>query len=302
MRACGSRRAVGGERAGARRHVPAVGVVGVDGDRPGVVAVAALVGRLPGLASVGAEGGATAARLKCRPGVRGCQASECTSGCAPGRWSCQLWPPSLERIRPPSSIPTRSRFASCGLGAIQRTCEVHGRGGKLQPAARAARAALRAPASSHRGRRFGTAGSARCPHTPPRRPRSRRARTHPARAARSPPSSPAIDGAAHAALAQTGIDSVRIGRVDGQALRPAARQGQLDRPGRRPTRRAGRCRRRSPRTGAPSPQPTNSLSGCCLTTIRGGETDARSSPAGPGSQGLTFLGAVATEAAAIGAA
>ena len=35
-------------------------------------------------------------------------------------------------ITPPSSIPTRSsRSASCGLGAIQRTCEVHGRGGKL---------------------------------------------------------------------------------------------------------------------------------------------------------------------------
>src|SRR4029434_8417639 len=48
------------------------------------------------------------------------------------RWSCQLSPPSVERISPPSSIPTRTRFASCGLGAIQRTCEVHGRGGKLQ--------------------------------------------------------------------------------------------------------------------------------------------------------------------------
>src|SRR5262249_27820031 len=46
--------------------------------------------------------------------------------------SCQLLPPSLERIRPPNSIPTSSRSASCGLGAIQRTCEVHGRGGKLQ--------------------------------------------------------------------------------------------------------------------------------------------------------------------------
>src|SRR5205823_7400657 len=46
--------------------------------------------------------------------------------------SCQLCPPSLERIRPPSSIPTRSRLASCGLGAIHRTCDVHGRGGKLQ--------------------------------------------------------------------------------------------------------------------------------------------------------------------------
>src|SRR5262249_57592152 len=66
------------------------------------------------------------------PATRVCQASECTSRCAPGRWSCQLSPPSLERIKPPSSIPTKSRSASYGLGAIQRTCDVHGRGGKRQ--------------------------------------------------------------------------------------------------------------------------------------------------------------------------
>src|SRR6476660_435886 len=34
--------------------------------------------------------------------------------------------------KPRSSIPTSTTSASCGLGAIQRTCEVHGRrGGKL---------------------------------------------------------------------------------------------------------------------------------------------------------------------------
>src|SRR5206468_7678605 len=55
--------AVGGEGAGARRHVPAAGIDWVDGDRPGVVAVAALIGRLPGLACVNAEGGATATGL-----------------------------------------------------------------------------------------------------------------------------------------------------------------------------------------------------------------------------------------------
>jgi hypothetical protein len=96
------------------------------------VAVAALVGRVPRLAGVAAEGGATAARLvrpAWHPRVPG---DECTSGCAAGRRSCQLCPPSLERIRLPSSIPTRSRSASCGLGAIQRTCDVRGRGGKLQ--------------------------------------------------------------------------------------------------------------------------------------------------------------------------
>jgi len=36
------------------------------------------------------------------------------------------------RISPPSSIPTSTTSRSCGLGAIQRTCEVQGRGGKLQ--------------------------------------------------------------------------------------------------------------------------------------------------------------------------
>src|SRR5439155_3799798 len=67
-----------------------------------------------------------------RPAVRGCQASAWTSRWAPGRWSSHVSPPSALRISPPSSIPTSSSPASCGLGAIQRTCEVHGRGGKLQ--------------------------------------------------------------------------------------------------------------------------------------------------------------------------
>src|SRR5262245_38699870 len=44
--------AVSGERPGARGDVPAVGIAGIDGDCPGVVAVAAFVGRLPGLAGV----------------------------------------------------------------------------------------------------------------------------------------------------------------------------------------------------------------------------------------------------------
>ena len=53
--------AVGGVGAGTRRQVPALQVVRVDGYRPGVVAVAALVGWLPGFASVRAEGGAAPA-------------------------------------------------------------------------------------------------------------------------------------------------------------------------------------------------------------------------------------------------
>src|SRR5207247_3383869 len=55
--------AVGGVGAGARGDVPQLGVVRVDGHRPGVVAVAPLVGRLPALARVLAEGGAAATRL-----------------------------------------------------------------------------------------------------------------------------------------------------------------------------------------------------------------------------------------------
>ena len=52
---------MGGVGAGTCRDIPAVGVVRIDGDRPRVVAVAALVGRVPGLAGVGAEGGTAAA-------------------------------------------------------------------------------------------------------------------------------------------------------------------------------------------------------------------------------------------------
>src|ERR671919_996844 len=62
----------------------------------------------------------------------GCHARQWQSSCAPGLWSEKLAPASVVRMTPPSSIPTSSSSGSCGLGAIQRTCEVHGRGGKLQ--------------------------------------------------------------------------------------------------------------------------------------------------------------------------
>ena len=40
--------------------------------------------------------------------------------------------PAIVRAHEPTdSIPTSRRSPSCGLGAIQRTCDVHGRGGKL---------------------------------------------------------------------------------------------------------------------------------------------------------------------------
>ena len=55
--------AVRGEGAGARGDVPALGIVGVDCDRPRVVAVAAVVRALPRLPRVHAERGAAAARL-----------------------------------------------------------------------------------------------------------------------------------------------------------------------------------------------------------------------------------------------
>src|SRR3954469_24759636 len=55
--------AVRGEGAGARRDVPALGIVGVDCDRPGVVAVAAVVRALPRLPRIDAERGTAAAGL-----------------------------------------------------------------------------------------------------------------------------------------------------------------------------------------------------------------------------------------------
>jgi hypothetical protein len=63
MRALRVASAVRGKGTSARRHVPAVRVVRVDGDRPGVVAVSTLVGRLPALTCVRAEGGTAAAGL-----------------------------------------------------------------------------------------------------------------------------------------------------------------------------------------------------------------------------------------------
>src|SRR5438045_8772933 len=64
-------------------------------------------------------------------------------------------------MSPPSSIPTRSTSASCGLGAIQRTCEVHGRGGKLHvgrdgSSSSASSAYQFAPRSSLRKSRLGS--------------------------------------------------------------------------------------------------------------------------------------------------
>src|SRR5204862_7863819 len=45
------------------------------------------------------------------------------------------------------------------------------------------------------------------------------------------PASAAVGAAPYPALAQTGVDDVGVGRVDGEALRAAPGQGQLDRPG-----------------------------------------------------------------------
>ncbi len=51
------------ERARARRDVPELGILGIDRDRPRVVAVSAFVRGLPALAPVDAPGGTAAARL-----------------------------------------------------------------------------------------------------------------------------------------------------------------------------------------------------------------------------------------------
>jgi hypothetical protein len=93
----------------------------------------------------------------------------------------------------------------------------------------AAEVAPPARANARPGSRYGTAGSARCPRTPPHRLHSRQARTPPARATCGLPGSATVDGAAHPALAQTGVHSVGVSRVDCETLRTARRQGQLDR-------------------------------------------------------------------------
>src|SRR6478609_2527324 len=42
-------------------------------------------------------------------------------------------PPAVGRAHQPAELdPDQEQVGSCGLGAIQRTCDVHGRGGKLQ--------------------------------------------------------------------------------------------------------------------------------------------------------------------------
>src|SRR4051812_10550425 len=92
-------------------------------------------------------------------------------------------------MRPPSSIPTRSRSASWGLGAIQRTCDVQGRGGKL-----------------HVGR-DGSSSKAVSSRQP------RRA---------------AVGRLADAGLAQADVDDVGILGIGGKTLRPRSLEKELD--------------------------------------------------------------------------
>ena len=105
---------------------PNIGVVGIDGQAPAVIPIASGIGWRPTVTAIVAPCGAAAS------GIFECQARAWTSFCAPGRWSCQDSPPSRLRIRPPSSMPTRSRPASCGEGAIHRAWLVQGRDGKRQ--------------------------------------------------------------------------------------------------------------------------------------------------------------------------
>src|ERR687897_335946 len=67
-----------------------------------------------------------------RSGASGWADREWQSGWAPGLWSCQVSPPSVLFSTPPSSMPTTTRSGSTKDGAIARTWEVQGLGGKLQ--------------------------------------------------------------------------------------------------------------------------------------------------------------------------
>ena len=188
---------------------------------------------------------ADATRANARPAAR--------RGGGPARSA----PPSLERIRPPSSIPTRSTPASCGLGAIQRTCDVHGRGGKLQRRPRRDSSSARARANSRRRRRCGTAGSARS-RVYRAIGRAHREREHRRLGNRS---RSRFDrrrrcGALRPRVARHTPFPDRPGRPPGIA--PRSRQRQRLPSTRRPPRPAGQSRPRSRHTTAPSTQPMNS--------------------------------------------
>ena len=124
---------VGGARAAGGRDEPAVGVAGVDARAPSSSRGRARRRAPP----TSRRRRGSARRRRPRPGTRGPAPSDATRAGGRRAWPRadgreNVAPPSSERITPPSSMPTSSRPASCGSGAIQRTWCVHGRGGKLQ--------------------------------------------------------------------------------------------------------------------------------------------------------------------------
>jgi hypothetical protein len=137
-------------------------------------------------------------------------------------------------------MPARSTSASCGLGAIQRTCDVHGRGGKL-----------------HDGRDGSSSSASSSRHVSPRRQLEQRLELAPRLAAivaaeetarlrprvhgavdgadreridarlRQPAVDPrrtAVRRASHTAVPQARVDRVGVLRIHRQALGAAARQ------------------------------------------------------------------------------
>jgi hypothetical protein len=149
---------------GAGRDVPAVGVVRLDRDRPGVVAVAAVVRRLPGLAAVGAESRAAAASLVGTPGHARVPGERVYVGLGAGTVVLPALATVARAHQAAELDPDQEQVGIVRAGRDPAPCDVHGRGGKLQLGrAMGARAVTPARASSRRGRRCGTAGSVRCP-------------------------------------------------------------------------------------------------------------------------------------------
>ena len=124
--------AVGGERSRARGDEPRVRIVRRDRHRPRVVAIAAGVRGLPLSPPSSLHAAPPPPASYARPLAGDAMRASGRRAARRGDGPATRRRRQLERISPPSSIPTSRRSASCGLGAIQRTCEVHGRGGKLQ--------------------------------------------------------------------------------------------------------------------------------------------------------------------------
>ncbi len=256
MRACGSRRPWAANGPVLADTYQQLGVLRVDGDRPRVVAVAALVSGLPALATVLAEGGAATCGLVGPPGrarMPG-QRVHVPLGAGP------VILPALAAVggahQAAELDPDQQEVGLVGAGRdpahVRRP-----RPRRKAPAwaARAGRAAPRAHARSPRDRRCRTAGSARYPHRP-----SRRRRSQPARRQRAPAAGNRPSSGRHRPCAARRLHVIRRTRCRHQ---PGRRRGTVRRFRARTARpstrcrspRDGRSRPLSPRTSAPPRQP-----------------------------------------------